>query len=148
MARPKKQIPADEGINRYEPKCKVCNSHFKVMIESLYDKNLTPKQIFEALNALKDSQSQLILQQEQLNESSIARHLNKHYSQKATAAMKQASSQDRLFRSRELFKDGIQTKINTVSTLAHLIDIALINLESLDEFPDGRQRHQLTINYK
>ena len=25
--------------------------------------------------------------------------------------------------------------------------MALINLESLDSFPDGRQRHQLTINY-
>lgn len=145
MARKKQNN--NEEVMRYEPLCKVCNSHFKTMIESLHDCNLSAKQIFEALNALTDPQSKEQLAKEKLNEGSISRHLSKHYSSQAKAALKQASNQDRLFRSRELFKDGIQTKINTISTLAHLIDVALINLESLDSFPDGRQRHQLTINY-
>ena len=144
MGRPRK---TDDGIVKYEARCKVCNSQFKNVIESLYNNNLNPRQIFEALNALQDDKSKKILAIEQLSESSIARHLEKHYSVKATTALKQAENAERLLKSRELFKDGVQNKINTISTLSHLIDVALINLESLDQFPDGRQRHQLTINY-
>lgn len=144
MGRPRK---ADDGIIKYEARCKVCNSHFKNMIEALYVNNLNPRQIFEALNSLTDTASQKILQQEQLTESAIARHLDRHFSIKAGAALQQAKTQDRIQKSRELFKDGVQNKINTISTLSHLIDVALINIESLDSLPDGRQRHQLTINY-
>lgn len=144
MGRPRK---ADDGIIKYEVRCKVCNSHFKNMIEALYVNNLNPRQIFEALNSLTDTASQKILQQEQLTESAIARHLDRHFSIKAGAALQQAKTQDRIQKSRELFKDGVQNKINTISTLSHLIDVALINIESLDSLPDGRQRHQLTINY-
>lgn len=142
-----KSAKTDDGIIRYEPKCKVCNSQFKTLIESLYDNNLNGRQILEALHSLKDQQSQIILSKEQLSEASINRHLEHHYSQKAKAALKTATHTDKLSQSRETFKNGIQTKVNTISTLSHLIDIALINMESLDSLPDVRQKHQLTINY-
>ena len=104
MARPRK---TDDGIIRYEVRCKVCNSQFKNIIESLYNNNLSPRQIFEAINAFQDEKSKQILAMEQLTESSIARHLDKHYSQRADAALKQANNTDKLLKSRELFKDGI-----------------------------------------
>lgn len=144
MGRPRK---VDDGITKFEVKCKVCNSQFKSIIESLYDNNLNPRQIFESLSALQDETSKQILAAEQLSEGAIARHLDKHYSAKARTALKQAVNTERLEKSRESFRDGVQAKINTINTLSHLIDVALINLESLDNFPDGRQRHQLTINY-
>jgi hypothetical protein len=37
--------------------------------------------------------------------------------------------------------------IDSVGTISHMIDLALINMEDLDNMPEGRQRHQLTINY-
>ena len=38
-------------------------------------------------------------------------------------------------------------KVDSIATLSHMIDVALINIEDLDSMPDGRQKHQLTINY-
>ena len=37
--------------------------------------------------------------------------------------------------------------VDSVATIAHMIDLALINMEDLDNLEDVRQKHQLTINY-
>lgn len=136
-----------ESMTRYEQRCKVCNSYFKNTIEEMYDKGLTAKQIFEALHLTQDPSELETLKKEFLTEQIINRHLTKHYNPRMTASIKSVTNKTKLQQARENFKNGRQSKIDTVMTISHLIEVALIKLESLDEFPDGRQAHQLTINY-
>ena len=135
------------AVVRFEPKCKICNSHFKDVIEEMYNNGLTVKQIWNALDSLQDPDERNIWLVESIKEANISRHLQKHYNIKVGAATKLAENRTRLEKSRAAFREGVHMKVNAVATLSHLIDIALINLEELDSFPDGRQRHQLTINY-
>ena len=143
---PAKKIK-DEVLTRYEKNCKVCNSYFKNIIEEMYNRGLTAKQIYEALFLSQNPQEIQILHNEGLTESIIKRHLDKHYNEKASTYIRSTKNKTKLQKAREDYKKGQQIKIDTIQTISHLIDVALIKMESLDDFPDGRQAHQLTINY-
>lgn len=146
MGRKKTKVNITDLV-KYEPKCKVCNSHFKTIIERMYNEGLNVRQIYEYLRNQKDPAERHIFEQEDLKEATLRRHLNKHYNIKAAAKVHLSATKSRIAQSRENFRTGVAMRVDAVSTLSHLIDIALINLEELDSFPDGRQRHQLTINY-
>ena len=146
MARRKNKIKPDDLL-RYEPKCKVCNSHFKNIIENMYNEGLSARQILSYLSDLKDPVEQNIAIKENLKESNIQRHLRLHYNLKAAAKIQASATRSRIQKSRENFRAGVSMRVDSISTLSHLIDLALINIEDLDQFPDGRQKHQLTINY-
>lgn len=144
MARRKRQ---DNGSVIFEEKCKVCKSKFKNLVEDLHNQGLRPRQIMDYLKGLSDPKEKEQLEQEGLSESSIRRHLDRHYNLKTGASIKIAETKNRLARSREAFKQGVHMKVDSIATLSHMIDVALINIEDLDSMPDGRQKHQLTINY-
>lgn len=137
----------EEVLTRYEKNCKICNSYFKNAIEEMYNRGLNAKQIYEALFLSQNSQELQILQQEAFTEAHIKRHLEKHYNEKASTYIRSTTNKAKLKKAREDYKKGQQIKIDTIQTISHLIDVALIKMESLDDFPDGRQAHQLTINY-
>lgn len=146
MARPKTKVDITDLV-KYEPKCKICNSHFKHMIEQMFNEGLGPRQIYEYLSKLKDPVEQKIFEKEDFKEATIRRHLTKHYNIKAAAKIHLSATKSRIQKSRENFRSGVAMRVDSISTLSHLIDLALINIEELDAFPDGRQKHQLTINY-
>lgn len=131
----------------YERKCKVCNSSFKSLIEDLSNQNLNPRQIMDYLRSLTDPVQINQLENESLSESAIRRHLDKHFNVKTGAQIKIAETKHKIQQSRETYKSGVSIVIDSVATISHMIDLALINMEDLDNMPDGRQKHQLTINY-
>lgn len=145
----RKRTQQTTGNCIFEAKCKVCNSKAKNIIENLYIENMNPRQIMEYLTsaAANDEKVKAILDAENLSESAIRRHLDRHFNVKAGAQIKVAETQNKLQESRTAYKKGVRKVIDSVGTLSHLIDVALINLESLDEMPDARQKHQLTISY-
>ena len=145
----RKRTQQTTGNCIFEAKCKVCNSKVKNIIENLYIENMNPRQIMEYLTsaAANDEKVKAILDAENLSESAIRRHLDRHFNVKAGAQIKVAETQNKLQESRAAYKKGVRKVIDSVGTLSHLIDVALINLESLDEMPDARQKHQLTISY-
>ena len=145
MAR-KKKVNVNDLV-RYEQRCKVCNSHFRDVIENLCNEGLNPRQIFEYLNSLNDATEKQIFEKEGLKEATIRRHLERHYDIKLGTKIRMAHAKARVQKSRDNFRTGVAMRVDSISTISHLIDLALINIEELDSFPDGRQRHQLTINY-
>lgn len=146
LGRTKTKVNINDLV-RYEMKCKVCNSRFKTLIEQMYNEGLNPRQIFEFLKNQKDPVERTFFEKEDLKEATIRRHLNRHYNIKAAAKMHVSATRSRIQQSRENFRTGVAMRVDSIATLSHLIDVALINIEELDNFPDGRQRHQLTINY-
>ena len=145
MGRKRKQIT--DGSVIYEEKCKVCNSSLKDLIEELSNQDMKPRQIMDYLNSLTDPKQKEQVINDKLSESSIRRHLDRHYNIKTGTNIKIAETKNRLQRSREAFKRGVHMKVDSIATISHLIDVALINIEELDNIKDGRQKHQLTINY-
>ena len=138
---------ATQGTSIYERRCKVCNSQFKNLIEDLSIKGLNPRQIMDYLRSSKDPLQLQILEEEDLTEHTIRRHLDKHFSIQTGAAIKVAETKRRIEKSRESYKQGVHMVVDSVATIAHMIDLALINMEDLDNLEDVRQKHQLTINY-
>ena len=145
MGRRKRQVT--DGSVIYEEKCKVCNSEFKDLIENLANQGLKPKGIMDYLKSLTDPKQKAQFEKEDLKESSIRRHLQRHYNIQADVSIKLAETKNRLARSREAFKHGVHMKVDSIATISHMIDVALINIEDLDNLTDTRQKHQLTINY-
>lgn len=136
------------GNITYIRQCKVCNSQFRNLIENLHNQGLNPQKIYEYLQNLKDPLEQAIIKDEEINHSSIRRHLDKHFNPQDEAIRKIGETKARVDKSRDDYKKGVQTIINNVGTLNHMIEVAMIKMEEVDQLPaKDKNRHSLTIQY-
>lgn len=127
--------------------CKVCQSQFRNLIEQLHLNGLSPEKIFEYLGNLSDPNQKAVVQQEDIKPSSIRRHLKKHFNSEEGAKIKLAETKAKVNQSRNLYNEGIQIVIDKVNTVSHLIEVAMINIEELDEHANKKERHGITIQY-
>jgi len=127
--------------------CKVCNSQFRNLIEQLHLNGLSPEKIYEYLGGLSDPNQQAVIQQEDIKPSSIRRHLKKHFNSEEGAKIKLAETKAKMSQSRNLYDEGIQIVVDKVNTVSHLIEVAMINIQELDEHANKKERHSLTLQY-
>lgn len=132
---------------KYVAQCKVCNSKFRNIIESLHNQGMSPQKIFDYLRSLTDPNEIEIVEKENINPSSIRRHMDRHFDVNDGAKIKVAETKNRIKQSRETYKQGVQIVVNKVNTISHLIDTAMIKLEEVDEFNNLQKQHQYTIQY-
>lgn len=132
----------------YIKQCKVCNSKFRNKIEELHIQGMNPQKIFEYLNNLTDPLERTIVKDEDIQPSAIRRHMDKHFNPKDEAIRKIAETKSRIEKSREDYNKGVQTVINNVSTISHMIEMALIKMEEVDQISSkDKDKHQLTLSY-
>ena len=131
----------------YDKRCKVCNSEFRNMIENLHVQGMNPRQTLEYLANLSDPEQQEQLLKADLTESAVRRHIQRHFDIKTGTQIKLAEGKTKLQRSRDQYKKGVRVMIDNVALISHMIDALLIQMEELDNLPEPRQRHQLTLNY-
>jgi hypothetical protein len=127
--------------------CKVCNSKFRNKIEDLHSKGMNPQKIFEYLQNISEPYEAAIVKDEDIQPSAIRRHMDKHFNPQDEAIRQIAETKSRVEKSREDYKKGVQTVINNVSTLSHMIELALIKMEEVDNLPKDKDKHTLTISY-
>jgi hypothetical protein len=128
--------------------CKVCNSHFRNIIEKLHLNGLSPEKIYEYLQNLSDEKEKEIVAKEDIKPSSIRRHLSRHFKDDEIIKVKTAETKARVEQSRSLLQQGISITIDKVNHLSHLIDVAMIKLEEVDlNVSSETKRHQLTMQY-
>jgi hypothetical protein len=131
---------------KYIKQCKVCNSKFRNLIESLHNQGMNPQKIQEYLQNLTDPLEQEIVQKESINHSSIRRHMKDHFDVTEGAMIKIAETQSRIEKSRDDYKKGVKIIVDNVNLLCHAIQIAYVRMEELDSAPDNR-KHQYTNTY-
>lgn len=127
--------------------CKVCNSKFRNKIEDLHTNGMSPEKIQEYLQNLTDPLEQTIVKEENIGHASIRRHMQKHFNPKDEAIRQIAETKSRIDKSRDDYKKGVQTVINSVATLSHMIEMALIRMEEVESLPKDKDKHSLTISY-
>lgn len=127
--------------------CKVCNSKFRNLIEQLHLNGLSPEKIFEYMAGLSNPNEIAVVQQEDIKPSSIRRHLKKHFNSEEGAKIKLAETKAKVNQSRNLYEEGIQIAVDKVNTVSHLIEVAMINIQELDEHANKKERHTLTLSY-
>ena len=131
---------------KYVAQCKVCNSKFRAVIENLHNQNMTPQKIYDYLQSLTDSDEQISVKQEDINPSSIRRHMERHYDVKDGAVIKIAETQNRIEQSRDAYKKGVQIFVDKVNAMSMLIDQAMVRMEEVSDLSDSK-KHQYTIQY-
>ena len=117
----------------YRKQCKVCNSKFRTLIESLHNQNMSPQKIYEHLQNLSDVAEQVAVQQEDINPSSIRRHMERHFNIAEGAIIKVAETQSRIQQSRDSYKQGVQIVVDKINTLSHLVEINMVHLEEAED---------------
>lgn len=131
----------------YIRQCKVCNSKFRNVIEDLHNRGMSPEKIFDYLQNLTDPLEKSIVQSEDIKPSAIRRHMQNHFNPKDEAIRQIAETKSRIEKSRDDYKKGVQTIINNVGTLSHMVELALIRMEEVDTLPKEKDKHSLTISY-
>lgn len=127
--------------------CKVCNSHFRTVIEQLHLNGLSPEKIYDYLQNLTEPNEKDIVTKEDIKSSSIRRHLQRHFADDERAKVKIAETKARVEKSRDLLHQGVQITIDKVNNLSHLVDVAMIKLEEVEHMASDSKKHQLTIQY-
>ena len=126
--------------------CKVCMSKHKGIIEELAMKKMSPEKIYEYLQGLQNPKDVKIVQEEQIKPSSIRRHLQRHFDEKESLLVQEATVKSKIKNSREKFQDGRKINIDKANTIAHMIEIALARIEEVESLSDAK-KHQYTIGY-
>ena len=127
--------------------CKVCNSQFRGLIEELYRQGMNPQKIFDYLQSLSDPMEKVAVKNENINPSSIRRHLDKHYNPIDESKIKVAETKKKIETSREKYQQGISIAVDKVNTIANIIETAMIRIEEVEELPGDKSKHQFTIQY-
>jgi len=131
----------------YVAQCKVCNSHFRNLIEELHTGGMSPQKIYNYMRGLSDPEQQKIVESEDINPSSIRRHMDRHYDVQDGVKIKMAEIKSKVDKSRDNYKRGVQTVVDKVLTISHMIDLALIKMEEVEQLQNPRDKHQYTIQY-
>ena len=133
-------------MQKYDKRCKVCNSAFKSRIESLALQGMNPQQIYEYLQSIQDPNEKLIVQRENIAPSSIRRHLDNHFDRSEIGRIHDAEVDDKLKKSRKSLQDGTLIVIDKINSLSHLIDASLIKMEKLDSDSTIKNKDKYTIS--
>jgi len=131
-------------MSEYVASCKVCNSHFREIIENLHIEGLSPAKIMQRLRSNRDATERQILEEEDITESAIRRHLARHFNVKDSKLMAKAETKARIEKSRDTYKRGQSIHINKVNAVSHLIDFALNKIEEVENEP---RSHSTIIQY-
>jgi len=133
---------------KYEKNCKVCNSKFRSMIENLKISGMSPEKIFNYLKGLESPTDKAIVQREDINPSSIRRHMAKHFDIKDGVIVKMAESEARIEQSRGVYQQGVAIVIDKVNTVSHLIEVNMAKLEKVEtDFRNQKLEHTMTVQY-
>ena len=133
----------------YSKHCKVCNSVYRNIIEELSLGGFNPQKVYSYLQSIQDPQEQAIIQKEDINPSSIRRHIDNHFKKEEAAQLKIAETHNRIEKSREMLNTGVSITVDKVNSLCHMIDTSLIKLEEIegDASINNKTKYQLTIQY-
>lgn len=129
--------------------CKVCRSVFRNRIEELSINGMNPNQIFKYLQSLQDPEEQEIVKVENINPSSIRRHIDNHFKKDEAVKVKLAETHNRIEKSRDMLNNGVSIAVDKVNSLCHMIDVALIKMEEIDsdESLNNKTKYQTTIAF-
>ena len=127
--------------------CKVCNSKFRHLIESLYKKGFNPQKIYDYLHSLSDEEEILIVEREDIKPSAIRRHLDRHFNDQDNKVIEDTTTKKKIQRARDAYEQGKDIMINKVNAVSLQVDTALANIESLDLMTNEKLKHELTIKY-
>jgi hypothetical protein len=128
-------------------KCKVCKSKYRNLIETLHTKGFNPQKIYDYLQSLSDPDEKAIIIKEDIKPSAIRRHIDRHYDAQEKKVIESTSTQTRIEKARNDYKEGRDITINKVNAISMQIDIALAKMESLDNMSNEAMNHKLTISY-
>lgn len=132
----------------YVKQCKVCNSKLRNLIEKLYvEASLSPEKIHEYLYTIASPEEQEIAKVDNFSTMAIRRHLSKHFDVKTGVKIRQAETITRLEQSKKDFKDGVDSQINTVAHLNHLIESNMLRLQEVEDTLEGKVKHEKIIQY-
>lgn len=127
--------------------CKVCNSKFRTVIETLHTKGMSPQKIYDYLQSLTKPEEKEIVLQENIKPSAIRRHMDRHFNIKDGVTIKSAETKQKIEESREAYKQGVQIVIDKVNSISFMIETAMTKMEQIDEIGSPIKEHQLTIQY-
>ena len=87
-----------------------------------------------------------IVSEENINPSSIRRHITKHFDQRDDFLIKDAKIKSKVQKNREDYQSGLKINIDKANTLSHMIELALTRLEEVEQLSEAK-KHQYTIGY-
>jgi hypothetical protein len=116
----------------YVKQCKVCNSVFRDRIESLSLDGFNPQRVYDYLQSLQDPNEQSVVQRENINPSAIRRHIDNHFQKDEAVKVKIAEAHSKIDRSRDMLNSGAVITIDKINSLCHMVDVAIIQLEEVD----------------
>lgn len=133
----------------YSKQCKCCNSVFRDRIESLSIEGFNPERIYQYLQSIQDKNEQEIVQRENIKPSSIRRHLDNHFQKDEVVKVKLAETHSKIEKSRNMLNNGVSIAIDKVNSLCHMIDVAMIQMEQVenDSTLTNRLKYQTTIQF-
>lgn len=133
----------------YVKACKVCNSVFRNRIENLYLEGFNPQRIFNYLQSLQDKNEQEIVQREDIKPSSIRRHLDNHFQKDEEIKARIVETHNKIEQSRDMLNNGVSITIDKINSLCHMIDVAMIKLEEVenDTTLNNKTKYQTTIQF-
>jgi hypothetical protein len=129
--------------------CKVCNSKFRNVIEELSTKNMSPEKIYAYLQSLTDPEQQMLIVKENINPSSIRRHLKSHFKQDEVANVKLAETHSKIEYNRNLYKEGKEITVDKINSLNYMIEDAVTRIEEIEvdiSIPNSK-KYQLINQY-
>lgn len=132
---------------KFVPQCKVCNSKFRGLIEDLHTQGMSPRKVYDYLQSLTKPDEKQIVQKEDIKPSSIRRHMDRHYDVEDDTKIKMSEIKSRVEQSRDNYKNGVQIVVDKVNTISHMIDIALVKMEEVEQLQRPKDRHQYTVQY-
>lgn len=132
---------------KYVKQCKVCNSKFRNLIEELSTQGMSPQKVYDYLQSLTDTTEQEVVKREDINPSAIRRHMDRHFDLNDGAKIKVAETKSRIDQSRDSYKNGVAIIVDKVQSLSHMIEMAMIKLEEVEQLNNPKAQHQYTISY-
>lgn len=128
--------------------CKVCNSQLRNKIEKLYvEASLSPEKIHEYLTTAASEEEQEIAAKENFSAMAIRRHLSKHFDLKAGVMIRQAETMTKLEQSKKNFEKGVESKIDAIANLNHLIEANMLRIQEVEDTLQGKTKHEKIIQY-
>ena len=133
---------------KYVKNCKVCNSKFRNTIENLYIQKMSPESIYKYLQNLENPPDKAIVQSEDINPSSIRRHIARHFDVKDGIVIKVVETEAKIEQSRSVYQQGVSIMVDKVNTVSHMIEVAMANIEDVEvNSRDHKTKHGLIIQY-
>ena len=127
--------------------CKVCNSYYRNIIETLSVKGFDPQKIYEYLQSLTDPEDIERVKAEGIKPSHIRKHIQSHFDSIDNASIIYSEIQQKIDKTREKYNRKETIVVDKVNLIAMEIDTLLIKMKGLDEYGNEKIGHELTLKY-